>query len=142
MKKHQSPYAPSIASATGARADDLSKIETIMRDEIFHSTLDWQTEAQLADAAIQANRLLRANRSFYEMHFSHMATVFEETRAETRKREAVASLHRAIASGKTDRIAKCRSADEKAGERLAFAHRKREIAARYLDRVLGLAPIH
>jgi hypothetical protein len=142
MKKHQSPYAPLIAEATGARAADVSKIETIMRDEVFHSTLDWQTEAQLADAATQAYHLLRTNRAFYEMHFSHMTTVFHEMRAETRKHKAAAALDRAIASGKTERIAKCRLADEKAGERLAWAHRKREIAARYLDRVMGLAPVH
>jgi len=76
MKKLQSPYAPLISEATGARADDLHKIETIMRDEIFHSTLDWQTAAQLTDAATQAYRLLRSNRAFYEMHFSHMTSVF------------------------------------------------------------------
>lgn len=142
MKKHQSPYAPLIAEATGARADDLSKIETIMRDEIFHSTLDWQTEAQLADAATQANHLLRTNRAFYEMHFSHMTTVFQEMRAETRKNEAAAALDRTITSGKTERIAKCRTAAEKAAERLAWARRQREIAARFLDRVMGLAPVH
>ena len=141
MKKFHSPYAPLIAAATGARADDLHKIETIMRDEIFHSTLDWQTEAQLADAATEAYRLLRANRVLYEMHFSHMATVFEEVRSETRKRKAAEVLDRAIASGSSERIAKCRLADDKAAERLALAGRKREIAARYLDRVVGLAPV-
>jgi len=141
MKKHQSPYAPLISAATGARADDLPKIETIMRDEIFHSTLDWQTEAQLADAAYQAYQLLRSNRAFYEMHFSHLTTVFEEMRKETRKREAAEALDRAIASGKTERIAKCQLAEEKAAERLAWARRKREIVARYLDRLVGLAPV-
>lgn len=141
MKKHQSPYAPLISEATGARAEDLPKIENIMRDEIFHSTLDWQTEEQLADAATEAYRLLRANRALYEMHFSHMATVFEEMRSETRKRKAAEVLDRAIASGSSERIAKCRLADDKAAERLALARRKREIAARYLDRIVGLSPV-
>ncbi|MEQ1853266.1 MAG: hypothetical protein ABMA01_16935 [Chthoniobacteraceae bacterium] len=141
MKKHQSPYAPLIFAATGASAEDLPKIETIMREEIFHSTLDWQTETQFTKGAIQAYRLLRANRALYEMHFSHSKAVFEEARAETRKNETAAALDRAIASGKSERVAKRRLADEKAAERLALARRKREIAARFLDRVTALPQV-
>ncbi len=106
-----------------------------MRDEIFHSTLDWQTEAQLADAAVQAHKLLRANRALYEMHFSHVKTLFEEGRAEAREKEAALDLQKAIASGNASRSEKCRTTHKKAVERLDGARRKRQIAANFLQRV-------
>ena len=40
-----------IQEATNAPTTDLTQIENLMRDEIFHSTLDWQTREQLVDAA-------------------------------------------------------------------------------------------
>jgi len=55
-----------IQEATGAPAADLSYIEHIMRTDIFHSTLDWQTAAQLRIAAREAYALLNENRDLYE----------------------------------------------------------------------------
>lgn len=45
-------YHDIITEATG-EADPIKvqEIEDIMRHSIFHSTLDWQTKDQLADAA-------------------------------------------------------------------------------------------
>lgn len=60
------PLRRLIQRSTGAAAADLALIENIMRDEIFHSTLDWQTREQLTDAARQAFALLQANRDLYE----------------------------------------------------------------------------
>ena len=37
----------------------IQQIEDIMRDDIFHSTLDWQTREQLIAAAIQAKGIRR-----------------------------------------------------------------------------------
>lgn len=141
MKKHQSPHIHLISTVTGARAEDMPKVEAIMRDEIFHSTLDWQSEAQLADGATRAYHLLRNHRAFYEMQFTHTATVFAESQAEVRDRDAREALGQAVASGRVERIEKCRVAEQKAKEHLALARRKREIAEQLLDRVLGLAPI-
>lgn len=59
------PLRRLIQDATQARAKDFALIENIMGDEIFHSTLDWQTREQLADAARQAFALLQANRDLY-----------------------------------------------------------------------------
>jgi len=36
----------------------LAELETVMRHDIFHSTLDWQTPGQLRDAAKQAAKIL------------------------------------------------------------------------------------
>ena len=73
MKTHSAtaPRKPNylhrqIQSATGAAPADWALIENIMRDEIFHSTLDWQSEAQLAGAARQAAAHLNAHRELYE----------------------------------------------------------------------------
>lgn len=60
------PLRRLIQRATGAAAADLALIENIMRDDIFHSTLDWQTREQLTSAARQAFALLQANRALYE----------------------------------------------------------------------------
>jgi hypothetical protein len=37
--------------ATGCSAAEADRIEDIMRDDIFHSTLDWQTRPELEEAA-------------------------------------------------------------------------------------------
>ena len=48
-------YQAIIADATGETdVARVNTIEDIMRNDIFHSTLDWQTRAQLARAAREA----------------------------------------------------------------------------------------
>lgn len=70
-----------IQSATGTAEADWALIENIMRDEIFHSTLDWQTEAQLKQAARQAARRLNADRELYRFYRSTALATFEELRS-------------------------------------------------------------
>ena len=41
---------------------DLEAIEDCMRQDIFHSTLDWQTREQLQAAAVEAWMIIRAER--------------------------------------------------------------------------------
>ncbi len=69
---------PLIQSATGAALADWALIENIMRDEIFHSLLDWQSEAQLAGAARQAAACLNADRDLYEFARSSALATFEQ----------------------------------------------------------------
>lgn len=48
-------YALSISKATGVtNAADLADIEDSMRNDIFHSTLDWQSPAVFAKGAREA----------------------------------------------------------------------------------------
>ena len=58
-----SAYKAVIVGATGANDKDAALIEDIMRQDIFHSTLDWQTKAQLVKAAKTAKRFLAVMRS-------------------------------------------------------------------------------
>ena len=55
-----------IQDATGAAEADIVLIERIMRDEVFHSTLDWQSRAQLVAGARTASRMLDVDRAFFE----------------------------------------------------------------------------
>jgi hypothetical protein len=75
------PLRRLIQRATGAAAADLALIENIMRDDIFHSTLDWQTREQLTDAARQAFALLQANRELYDLGRTSAHAVFQKMRA-------------------------------------------------------------
>lgn len=52
-------YAITISEATGLTdAKSLGAVEEIMRQDIFHSTLDWQTKAQLKAAAREGHAML------------------------------------------------------------------------------------
>tara|TARA_Y100000310_G_scaffold189465_1_gene189431 strand:+ start:374 stop:547 length:174 start_codon:yes stop_codon:yes gene_type:complete len=54
-------YTEILIKATGVTEPaELAIIEDIMRHDIFHSTLDWQTREQLSDAAKEAHEVLKA----------------------------------------------------------------------------------
>jgi hypothetical protein len=56
-----SGYHQIIHEATGVTdVADLEQIEDVMRHDIFHSTLDWQTRGQLHNAARLAQQVLEA----------------------------------------------------------------------------------
>jgi len=75
------PLRDLIRRATGAPDADLALIEHIMRDDIFHSTLGWQTREQLAAAARQAFALLNKNREFYEFGRASALAAYHQMRA-------------------------------------------------------------
>jgi hypothetical protein len=52
-----------------------------MREDIFYSTLDWQTRDQLVAAAREAFALLQANRDLYESHAAEIQAAFQTLRA-------------------------------------------------------------
>lgn len=56
-------YQEIIVEETGVGQRDAQYVEDIMRNDIFHSNLDWQTKAQLVRAARQAVKLLKAYRA-------------------------------------------------------------------------------
>lgn len=64
MQTELKGYARTISEATGVTDPaDLADIEDSMRNDIFHSTLDWQTRDQLAAAAREAWDLVRLLRN-------------------------------------------------------------------------------
>ena len=53
-------YTELITEATGITdPTEVAKLEEIMRCDIFHSTLDWQTREQLMEAAKTAQALTK-----------------------------------------------------------------------------------
>ncbi len=66
QRQKLSPYSHLIADATGAPEHLLPLLENLMRDEVFHSTLDWQSAAKLADGARQAYDLYRRAHVYYD----------------------------------------------------------------------------
>lgn len=56
-------YQKMIHKATNCDPKDAAEIEDIMRNTIFHSTLDWQTKRQFNRGARQAKELLDYMRS-------------------------------------------------------------------------------
>jgi hypothetical protein len=59
-------YDKIIIEATGCSASEAEGIEEIMRNLIFHSTLDWQTRLALEQAARLAHALLRQMRQSHQ----------------------------------------------------------------------------
>lgn len=57
MRKRGSRYASIIIEATHCSEEDAAEIEDIMRHDIFHSTLDWQTKEELMEAAKKAEQI-------------------------------------------------------------------------------------
>ena len=53
-------------------------VEDIMRNEVFHSTLDWQSAAQLQRGAREAWAILEADRAMFEEYYRGVRKVFAE----------------------------------------------------------------
>lgn len=81
-KPRLSPIRQLIQSATQAPAKDLALVENILRNETFHSTLDWQTREQLTAAARQAFARLNADRKLYEFSHARSVAQFRKMRGE------------------------------------------------------------
>ncbi len=54
-----STYRDIIRQATGCADAEAAEIEDLMRNVIFHSTLDWQTREELEEAARLGLEILR-----------------------------------------------------------------------------------
>lgn len=80
MKPELLPLHRLIKLATGATPVELAQIENIMRTEIFHSTLDWQTREQLVDAARQAFARLRKDPELYDFSRANGLAIFKKMR--------------------------------------------------------------
>ena len=55
-------YTQDIVEVLNCTEEDAVMIEYIIREEIFHSTLDWQTEAEFNRAARKAAKMLASDR--------------------------------------------------------------------------------
>ena len=82
------PYNRQIIEFTGCTEDDAGMIQDIMRNFIFHSTLDWQSAAQLRRAALEARQILEADRSPWEEYRASCRQMFEEGKRAERETAA------------------------------------------------------
>lgn len=73
-------YQEMIVEDTGCSADEASMVEDIMQNEVFHSTLDWQSRAQFRRGAKQAWRLFQENREEYEAFRAQVQAAFWASR--------------------------------------------------------------
>ena len=73
-----SHYQQQAMEYSGCAIEDAFKVEQIMRDDVFHSTLDWQSEAELRRGARKALKLLRENRADYEFYFAENHRLCQE----------------------------------------------------------------
>lgn len=64
-------YRQLIIETTGVNDRDAAYIEEIMREDIFHSTLDWQSRTQFVLGAREAVEMLKIYRAdpALSMHF-------------------------------------------------------------------------
>ena len=77
-----SGYHAMIQEATGAPRHLLGLLENIMRQEVFHSTLDWQTRAEFDRGAKRAYTHYRRDSAFYDAHCALRAATFQLMQAE------------------------------------------------------------
>ena len=76
--QHIGPYKRDIMDHLGCSAEDAAMVEDIMRNEVFHSTLDWQSAAQLQRGAREAWAILEADRAMFEEYYRGVRKVFAE----------------------------------------------------------------
>lgn len=68
-------YKQMIIEDAGCQPFDASMIEDIMRNEIFHSTLDWQSRAQFRQGARKAAEILKQNRELFESYDAQIRAI-------------------------------------------------------------------
>lgn len=92
QRQKASPYASIIAAATGAPESRLALLENLMRDEIFHSTLDWQTAEELAAGARKAHDLYQSAPGYFDgvqlLHLAEFRLAGLEDRLEKARKAA------------------------------------------------------
>jgi hypothetical protein len=132
-----SPYPSIIASATGSVVRDWGIIEEIMRTEIYHSTLDWQSATELADGARKAYRILQGNRPFYELSRQQTGLFCKEMKVRKQMEKAEAALARAESRGDAQRAEASRQQISRATPRLHELNEQIRILPAMLDRLTG-----
>ena len=83
-EQHIGPYQRDIMDQLGCSAEDAAMVEDIMRQHIFHSTLDWLSEAQFRRGASEAWELLESERELFEDYYRKA----RQACAEMKKQEA------------------------------------------------------
>jgi hypothetical protein len=88
-----------IYEATGAPPQIAPTLERIMREDIFHSTLDWQTREEFDTGALEAHAQYQSAPAYYNSVTLLLKLVYQRMKAETR-------LENARKKGRPELIAK------------------------------------
>jgi hypothetical protein len=96
-----------------------------MRQEVFHSTLDWQTQAQLNRGAKRAYAIYSADSAFYDASAALHTCEFHVMQAEQQLKEAQVVGDVAEATAATTRLTEAES--------------QRALARQRYERVCGYA---
>lgn len=72
------PYQSIIIEHLGCCPEDAVMIEDIMRQHIFHSTLDWQSKEKLQRGAKEAWEMLEEEREMFEGYYREARQPFDE----------------------------------------------------------------
>lgn len=72
-----------ISSTADGSEQDRAKITHILRDTIIHSTLDWQSEAELKAGVTEAKACLERDRSLYEFDHACRMALLQKMEAAT-----------------------------------------------------------
>lgn len=102
------PVQRLIQDATHAPARDLAQIENIMREEVFHSTLDWQSREQLSNGARQALARLNEARELYALDQACRMAMFQKMQAEAEFRDCDTVANRSALLAAEDRHQKAK----------------------------------
>lgn len=65
-------YQRSIVKDTGCAPEEAPAVEDIMRNDIFHSTLDWQTAKQFRKGAREAYEVMQYLRTHCTEHIEEL----------------------------------------------------------------------
>lgn len=80
---HLGPYKKQIIADMGCTTEEAAMVEDIMRNHVFHSTLDWQSAAELQRGAREAWTILEADREMFVNHYRQVRRIFQETKQRT-----------------------------------------------------------
>ena len=72
-----SAYSALIQADTGCQAEDLAKVEVVMRDFVVGRPLDGLSRAEFRGKAKEAFALLSDERAMFEEHFQKVQAVFQ-----------------------------------------------------------------
>lgn len=84
-------YPAMIQQATGAADELLPVLERIMREDVFQSTLDWQTRSEFNRGAKKAHVIYLADADFYDSDMAMRRARFALSKAESALIQARAS---------------------------------------------------
>jgi len=88
-------YARQIEGVCGCSQQEAQHIESVMRDDIVHGTLDWLDKKQFRAAALRAQKLYREEQATYDAYFAGIRAFFQgKVREGDQKAQATATATR------------------------------------------------